>query len=273
MVVHKTYFSTMGIPLVRGRLPDERDLNGPPVALVSLAWANRYSPDSEVIGQRMYEGGCRSCDPTSVIGVVGDASYQGLDSPDLTAIYRPYAQISTGSLALIVRTHSGTLQVALLRDAIRALDPGLALANARTMKERLSDSITRPRYWATLVVAFALVGVALAGIGVYGVLSHFVNRQAKEIGIRIALGADPRSVRNMVVVRGMKQALSGLAIGLIAALLLGKTIQGLLFGVAPNDPLTLTVVSLSLAVVAVAACYLPARRATRVDPVTVLADQ
>ncbi len=133
--------------------------------------------------------------------------------------------------------------------------------------------MSRPRYWATLVGIFAAVGVALAAVGIYGVLSYFVSRQSRDIGIRMALGANARSVRRMVVGRGMKHAALGLGIGLAAALVLTRGIEGLLFGVSPTDPITLATVSLLLLAIALATCYWPARRATGVDPIRVLTEE
>jgi ABC-type antimicrobial peptide transport system permease subunit len=147
------------------------------------------------------------------------------------------------------------------------------LTDVAMMRDRLAASISRPRYWATMVGIFAAVGVALAAVGIYGVLSYFVSRQTRDIGVRMALGADAAAVRRMVVRRGMVQAAVGLAIGLAAALVLTRAIEGLLFGVSPTEPATFGAVSLLLVVIAFSACYWPARRATRVDPVRVLTEE
>ncbi len=273
ITVGPSFFETMEIPLLQGRLPDQADANGPPVAMVSRAWANRYFPDREVLGAQFYEGGCRSCDPTTVIGVVGNVSFMGIGSDDLTAVYRPHSQFAPSRAYVIVRAHAGLPSAAVVREKIFELDRGLALSRFDTFEKRLSDSVARPRYWATLVAVFAVVGVVLAGIGVFGVLSYFVTRQMKEIGVRVALGADPRSVRNLVVRRGMVQALRGLAVGVAVALGLGKSIDSLLYEVTANDPATLGVVSITLALIALAACYVPAHRATQVDPTAVLSQE
>jgi putative ABC transport system permease protein len=174
---------------------------------------------------------------------------------------------------LAIRSRGTSVTAAQVRNRLNALDPDVPLTNVQMMRQRLAASLDRPRYWATLVGIFAAVGVVLAAVGIYGVLSYTVSRQARDIGIRMALGAQASSVRRAVVGRGMGQAALGLGLGLGGALYLTRWLEGLLFGVSPTDPATFGLVLLLLLGVALAACYLPARRATKVDPVRVLTEE
>jgi putative ABC transport system permease protein len=160
-----------------------------------------------------------------------------------------------------------------VRRRLHDLDPDLPLADVGTMRERLSESLARPRYWAVLVGVFAALGLLLAAVGIYGVLSYFVSGQARDIGIRMALGADASSVRRMVIRKGMIQALLGLGAGLAATLFLTRGLESLLFEISATDPLALALACVVLLGTALAACYWPARRATRLDPVRVLAEE
>ena len=271
--VTPTYFETMGIGLVQGRLLDATDvLDAPPVIVVSRSWAARYYPDEEAIGKRVYEGGDRSQSWT-VVGVVDDVKYTGLASDSDDAVYALLAQYPWRAVNLVVRAGGGSVTMEEVRRQLRRMDPDLALANSQTMQAKLDASIDQPRYWTMLVGAFAVVGIVLVAVGIYGVLSYFVTSQSRDIGIRMALGADTNSVRGMIVRRGMLQAGIGLAVGLGGSLVLIRSLEGMLFDVSPTDPATFLVVSVILLSVALGACYLPAHRATRVDPVQVLADE
>ncbi|MGD8698041.1 MAG: ABC transporter permease [Gemmatimonadales bacterium] len=273
LVVSPGYFDAVGVRLLRGRLPDETDdLGDPRVVAVSASWAARFYPGEEVLGRQLYAGGNME-DPVTVVGVVSDAKYLGLASVDESVIYESYTQNPWRSVNLVVRSRGTTVTAAQVRDRLASLDPSVPLTDVATMGDRLAASVSRPRYWATLVGIFAAVGVALAAVGIYGVLSYFVSRQTRDIGVRMALGADASAVRRMVVRRGMVQAILGLTVGLAVALLLTHGIEGLLFGVSPTDPATLGAVSLLLLLIAFVACYWPARRATRVDPVRILTEE
>jgi predicted permease len=273
LLVSPGFFDALGVRLLRGRLPDETDgRDDPDVAAVSARWAARFYPGEEVLGRQLYSGG-NTTRPVTVVGVVSNVKYEGLAGADEGAIYQSYTQGTWNSLNLLVRSRGNSVTAAQLRSRLQALDPDLALADVQTIRDKLSSSMARPRYWATLVGVFAAVGVALAAVGIYGVLSYFVSRQQRDIGIRMAMGAQPSSVRRMVIGRGMVQAALGLGAGLAGALLLTRWLEGLLFEVSPTDPLTLASVSLVLLGVALAACYWPARRATRVDPVRVLTEE
>lgn len=273
LAVSPQFFGAMGIRLLRGRLLDRTDTgDSPPVVVVSRSWAEMYYPGEEVIGKRLYEGGNRSAS-SEVVGVVSDVKYTGLSSEEADAVYVPHRQYPVRSVSLVVRTAGPGVGIADVRRAIRTIDPNLPLANVQTMRQKLSGAVARPRYWTTLVTVFAALGILLAGVGVYGVLSYFVSRQSREIGIRMALGASAASVRALVLRRGMAQAAVGVAVGLGAALVVTRWLGSLLFEVSARDPVTFAFVTAALLGIALLACYLPARRATKIDPVRVLAEQ
>jgi predicted permease len=273
IVVSPGFFDAMGIRLLRGRTPDETDTSDSPrVVAVSSAWAARFYPGEQVVGRQLYAGG-NMTNPVTIVGVVTDVKYSGLASVDQSAVYESYTQNAWRSPNLVVRGRGASVTAALVRNEINAVDPDVPLTEVQTMREQLAASVSRPRYWATLVAIFAAVGVALAAVGIYGVLSYFVSKQTRDIGIRMALGADPSAVRRMVVRRGMVQAAIGLGVGLAATLYLTRLLEGLLFEVSATDPATFGAVSLLLLGVAFAACYQPARRATKVDPVSVLTEE
>jgi predicted permease len=273
LIVSPGFLEALGVGVVKGRLPDATDTaDDPPVAAVSERWAARFYPGEDVLGRQLYSGGDRN-NPVTVVGVVGDVKYLGLASDDESAVYQSYAQNSWRSINLVIRGSVAPPTAEQLRRQFAALDPEVPLTEIQTLNQRLSASVTRPRYWATLVGVFAGVGMVLAAVGIYGVLSYHVSRQARDIGIRMALGAEAGEVRRMVVRQGLSKALLGLAVGVGAALYLTRWLEGLLFQVSPSDPLTFVAVSGFLLAIALAACYWPARRATRVDPVTVLAEE
>jgi putative ABC transport system permease protein len=273
IIISPGILEAMGIRLIKGRLPDETDsADDLPVVAVSESWAARFYPGEEALGRQLYSGGNMTT-PVTIVGVVSDVKYLGLASVDESAVYMSYAQSGWRSFNLIIRSAGAPLTAAQLRSRFDALDPEVPVTQVQMMRDRLSASVARPRYWATLVGIFAAVGVTLAAVGIYGVLSYFVSRQTRDIGVRMALGADASSVRQMVVRRGMRQAVLGLAAGLAGALVLTRGLEGLLFQVSPTDPATLGSVSFLLLVVALAACYWPARRATKVDPVRALSEE
>lgn len=266
------FFETLGVPIVRGRMFDEGDraAEDERVLVVSESWADRYYPDGDVLGARLYAGGDRSVAMT-VVGVVGDVKYLGLDATDDAVVYEPHWQARFAQAHLVVRARGSTsAAVERVRGEIAALDAELPLADVRTMDERASESLARPRYWTALLGLFAGLGLVLASVGVYGVLSYWVGTQRKELAIRVSLGAEPAQVRRLVIGRGMGLAVLGIVLGLGLSLALGRWLQGLVFGVSPHDPATLFAVALGLAGIAFAACALPARSATKIEPAAVL---
>lgn len=265
------YFEALGVALLKGRLPDEEDgRSTPPVVVVSESWARRYYPEQEVLGKQLYAGGDTS-NPMTVIGVIGDVKFGGLSASDDAAVYEPFVQASFRSVSLLVRASGSSGGVlGQLQEQIGSLDPGLPLANVETMRERLSASLAEPRYWTLLLGLFAALGLLLAAVGIYGVMSYYVRRQSRDIGIRIALGADPSAVRQLVIRRGMSRAALGITLGLATSLSLTRWLDSLLFEVSPTDPETLGGMVFLLAAIAFLACYLPASQATRIDPIRTL---
>lgn len=278
--VSPEYFELMGVPLLAGRGFDERDAasDAPGVVIVDRAWADRYFPGEEVVGRRLHEGGSPTW--TTVVGVVGEVKYMGLDQPDRGTVYWPMSQrpashpidrITSRFAYFVVRTGVEPLSVVSgLRDVVRGLDPALPLEEVATMEELLADSLEVPRLLSTLVAAFAAASLLLSVIGIYGVMSYFVERHAKEIGIRLALGGRPRVLRRMVVGRGLQVVVLGVGVGLVAALMLKRLHTGLLFGIEPTDPATLLGMPLLMLAAAAAGCLLPAHRAASVDPAATL---
>ncbi len=270
-------FATLGIELRRGRLIDETDLpDGPIVVNVDEELARRYWPDEDPIGKRIRF--LATDGPwATVVGVVGNVRFFGLGE-NYPMYYPSYEQTVawTGgffarTMSVIVRTHGDPLTVAgPIREMVRATDPGLPIVWMRTMDDIASASVARPRFVMTLMGVFAGVALLLGAIGVYGVISHGVTQRTNEIGIRMALGAGSGAVQGMVVRRGLVLALGGVLVGLAAAVAATRLLTGFLFNVSPTDRGTFAaVVGIILGVVAVAS-YLPARRASRVDPLVAL---
>jgi putative ABC transport system permease protein len=269
--VSAEYFTVLGVPLLEGRLFTVADTGGAtPVALVSRSWAHRYFPDAPVVGRKLIRGGCRSCPPTTIVGVVDDVPYAGLDRP-ADAVYSPVTEGWPRDLTVFVRTVGPWAEVLeRVRRALRSVDPGVPLDDAAPMEDRLYASVARPRHWAVLLGGFAVTALALAAVGMFGMLSYTVSARRREIGVRMALGAPQGTVIRMIVGRGMGHALVGAGLGLVAALLATRTLASTLFGLSATDPTTLAAVTVLLLGVAAVACWLPARRAAMIDPATAI---
>jgi putative ABC transport system permease protein len=274
--VSKDYFKTLGIRVVEGRVFDERDGTGAPDAVViNQTMARTFWGNDSPIGRRLRPGRGTNAWCT-VIGVVEDVKNHGLDKPTGTEIYlsrgQTYAQGNRiFYLYLAVRSPGNPSAVInTLRRELRDLDPGLPLARIRTMDEVMSAAQSRPRFLALLLTLFSSVALVLAAIGIYGVISYSVAQRTKEFGVRMALGAQRGDVLGIVLGRGMVLALVGIGVGLGGAFVLTRFLSTLLFGVTPTDPATFVVVSMVLAIVAFLASYIPARRATKVDPMVAL---
>jgi putative ABC transport system permease protein len=272
--VSPEYFSTMGIPLVKGRTftPEDRD-DTPQVALINREFARLYFPGENPIGRRIDLGwgynGVRQ--GGVVVGVVGDVKQSGLDHDVVPEFYMPFAQRPMSVVNVVLRTASDPEALATAaRAAVREVDPELPLYRVRAMQEIVGASVAQPRFYTMLLVVFAGVALALAAVGTYGVISYGVVQRSHEIGIRLALGAQPADVQRLVVGQGARLAAGGLAIGIGAALLLGRVMSSLLFGVSASDPLTFVAVAIVLGGVALLASWIPARRASRLDPVRTL---
>jgi putative ABC transport system permease protein len=265
------YFRTLRIPLLAGRAFSEQDRQGAPqVAIVNQAFARQFFLDQNVIGKHV-RAGARTGPWREIIGIVGNVKQLGLDHPELPETYVPYLQEPTSDMDVVLRAAGDPLSsAAAVNAAVRAVDANQPVYDVATMDQRLSESIAPQRFNALLVGMFALLALGLGAIGIYGVLAYSVAQRTHEIGVRVALGARREDVLVLVVGEGMRLVALGMGIGLPGALALTRLLRSLLFGVKPSDPVTLLAVSVGLALVAALACYLPARRATKIDPMVTL---
>ena len=276
------YFDAMRIPLLRGRDITEHDVDGATrVAVVSRSMAERYWPGEDAVGKRIAYAGIRQGgrpDWIEIVGVVGDIKHRGLDIESKPEIYVPvyqplFTNRRTPPLSLYVAVRASgdpSALAAAARREVLAVDPEQPVANMKTMSERLAESVAERRFNMTLLGLFACVALLLACVGIYGVMSYAVARRTHEIGIRVALGAQARDVLRLVLGQGMWLALAGVAAGLAGALAATRVMASLLYGVSATDPLTFAGVSVLLTAAAALACVVPARRATRVDPMVAL---
>jgi putative ABC transport system permease protein len=274
IAVTEEFFKTTGLALVRGRLLDQRDFadTAPPVILVDRAWARRFFGTEDVVGRRLHEGGCTTCPWTTVIGEVATVKYLGLETPDEGTVYQPIDDRQRERFLVVSTTGLASTLGPTLGVTVHALDSNLAVSRIATIDDLVSTSITTPRYLSVLVGAFALTALLLSVVGIYGVMSHFVTRHARDIGIRLALGGAPDRIGRMVIANGLKVVLSGVALGLVVAALFTRLMASVLFGVAPTDLPTFVGVPAVMILVAVMACLLPARRAATVEPAVILRD-
>jgi len=273
--VSPEYFRTMNIPGRDGRLLIETDRERS-VAVVSTLAAQRLWPGEDPIGKQFHIG-ARTLPPIHVVGIVGDVHGASLDRPASPTVYVPYWQsvvppgANSMDLVLVARTTQDPMAMSSsVRKLIRGLDPQLALPAFRTMDDVVTDSLGQRRFQMALVLLFAAAGTLLASLGIYGVVSYSVAQRTNEIGIRLALGALPGDIRHLVITQGFAPVLIGLAVGVLGSVGVGRLLGALLFGVRPFDPLTLAVVAAVFITVALAAIYVPARRAIRVDPLQTL---
>ncbi|HWT02796.1 MAG TPA: ABC transporter permease [Pyrinomonadaceae bacterium] len=268
------YLRAMEIPLVKGRALDDHDTeNGQMAALVNETMARQLWPGQDPLGKRVkFPGSEKNPQPwRTVVGVVRDVKQYGLDKEDRMQLYLPEAQFAAPYMTLVVRTSSDPQgMVAAVKNEILAVDKDQAAYNVATMEQLLSDSISLRKFSMLLLLILAALALTLAAVGVYGVMAYSVAQRTHEIGIRVALGAQTRDVFRLVLMHGMAQAVAGIVIGLAGAFALTRLMSSLLFGVSATDPLTFAGVSLLLASVALLACYVPARRATKVDPMVAL---
>ena len=267
------YFRALGTPLIQGRAFDERDNDhAPGVAVINQTLARNLFPDEEPVGKHLkLINPEQSAEWRTIVGVVGDIKYQGLDDPGQQTIYTPFQQTPFPWSYVMVRTSSDpSASIASLRSAVGTVDPNITAVNIQTMRQLVSQSVASPRFNATLISAFAALALVLAAVGLYGVISYLVTQHTREIGIRMALGARPGQVFRSVLGRALVLALIGVAVGLAGAFAVTRVLSTMLFGVSPTDPLTFVTISALLTGVALAASFVPARRATRVDPMVAL---
>jgi putative ABC transport system permease protein len=260
------YFRALGIPLVRGRAFDHRDASeAPKVVVVTESWARTFFPgDGDVVGRHIGLGG--STEQAMVIGVVGDVRHDGLDEPVQPTMFLPYAQHGDGGMTLVVRgSRDPATMTAVVREAVRSVDPSIPVYDIATMHEQVARSLIAQRLSSGMIGVFALMALALATVGVYGLITYTVAERRREIGIRLALGAQGSDVRRLVVGQGLRLTLVGLVIGLGGAIAIGQWLRGMLFRLGAAHLPTLLSVSAILLAVAALASWIPARRAARTD--------
>jgi len=273
--VSASYFQTIGIGLRQGRyFTDSDNEQSAPVAIVNETLARSYWPNEDAVGKR-FKLGVPNAPWLTIVGVVADVRQMGMDIPVKSEMYIPYRQISThpwyGPRDLVVRTTGDPMRlVPAIREVVRAADPDQPISSVATMEERLTSETGSRRLGMILLSAYAGLALLLASLGIYGVLSYLVAQQTAELGVRMALGATQSDIIALVMKKGMSWTLLGVGIGAAAALGLTRLMKSLLFGVGAADPLTFVSIVALLLIVAFLACYLPARRATRVDPIVAL---
>jgi putative ABC transport system permease protein len=265
------YFAAMGISLLGGRVFTDDDVSGrPPVAIVSRSFARRFFPGQDAVGRRFHYQDSNAA-PSTIVGVVGDVRYYSLEATPPMQIYTPLWQTSVNSVSVVVRTNLAVDRVASnMRSLVRDLDPAVAVADVRTMGQLVSGATAGRRFQTLLLTAFGGVALFLSLVGLYALLAYFVQQRTAEIGIRMALGAQRGSVMRMVLRQGSSLALAGIALGVACAWGFTRWMTSLLFEVEPADAATFFVVATLFCAVALASCYIPARRATRVDPMIAL---
>jgi len=267
------YTNVLSIPLMRGRTCTDADTETAlPVALINATMARRYWPNEDPVGKRFHWGHPGSKDPwITIVGVVGDTKLYGLSNPSRLEIYLPFRQEPPPDMYLILRSAVDPASLtSSVRDAAAAIDKDQPVFNVTTMRQLVDDSVSTPHLTLVLLGLFSGLALVLAAIGIYGVISYSVQQRTHEIGIRMALGAQHSNVLRLVVGHGVKLAAVGIVIGIAAAFGLMRLMTSLLFGVSANDPFTFAAAALVLLLVAVAACYIPARRAIAVDPMNAL---
>ena len=267
--VSPNYFESMGIPLRKGRtFADTDNANAPGAAIINETAARRFWPNDEPLGKRFKRGKADSQNPwMTVVGVVGAVSHTSLEVASQPEVYLPFQQNPGLNLTLVARTRSDPKAFAgAVRREVSALDKDLPVSNIKFMDEIIGKSVAQPRVYALLLGIFAGLALILASIGIYGVMSYSVTQRTHEIGIRMALGARPRDVLKLIIKQGMILGIAGIIIGLIVSFAMTRVLASQLYGVSSTDPVTFTAISLLLMFVALIACYIPALRATKVDP-------
>ena len=267
------YFGAMSIPLRAGRFFGDQDHGkAPPVTIINEAYARReFGDPATAIGRRIASVSGRGKEIVEVVGVIRDVRFQSLDRPAIAEMYRPLAQSFMFPMAFVVKTSGDPAQLtAALRQAVFAVDPTIPVAELQPFTALVAGSLGRPRLLAMLLLVFAMVGLALGVVGVYGVVAYRVRQREREFGIRLALGAGPDSIAKGVVIQGLRYAIAGLLIGVPAAFALTRLMDSVIYGVTTRDPLTFVALPVAIVAATLMASLLPARRAARVDPVTTM---
>jgi putative ABC transport system permease protein len=264
----------MGIPLMRGRIIEPTDDDkSPRVVVVNETFAKQFFPDGEAIGKRIRLGKLTNEFPwATIVGIVGDVRGFALDEPPLPTMYWPVAQIrATPALAIVVRTQGDPAALSsAVRGALAEIDSTQPIYDMQTLDQLVAKSLGQRRFTLTLMLMFGVIALVLSAVGIYGVMAFAVSQRTQEIGIRMALGASALDVLKLVLRNGMFLAVIGAVIGLAGAFAITRFMSSLLFGVSPTDVVTFGLVTAGLLLVALVACYLPARRATKVDPLIAL---
>ena len=276
------YLKTLGVPLITGRWIEDRDREGAPaVVVVNSSFARTYFPNQSPIGQHMQVGAMPNPDPRvpwmEIVGIVADVK-QSLASESSSEMYVPFRQadqvLPVLTMSLVVRTAGDPLaQTNSIRSVVQNIDPNQPVTAIRSMDENVAQSVSAPRFRTVLLSVFAGIALVLAAVGIFGVMAYSVAQRTRELGLRIALGASRGRVLQLVLAHGVRLTLVGVGIGLVATFLLTRYVSSLLFNVPPYDPMTLAGVVAALIVISLCACYLPARRATLVDPIVALREE
>jgi putative ABC transport system permease protein len=262
----------MQIPLKRGRLfTDQEAAEMRHVVVINETFARRHFPNEDPLGKRVTIYLKDDNQPCEIIGIVGDSKHRSLDAGIGPMSYWPHPELASSRMTFVIRTRGDASAITSgARDVIRALDPAQPVSDVRTMESLIGTSMAGARFNTLLLTIFAMVSLLLAGVGIYGVMAYSVAQRTREIGVRMALGARARDALWLVVRRGMALTIAGVAIGVAASFALMRLMETLLFNVSVTDPLTFAGIPLLLALVALLACLIPARRAAKVDPMVAL---
>jgi putative ABC transport system permease protein len=272
--VSADFFKTLGTPLLRGRFFSIGDgPDAPPVAIINEAMARRSWPGRDPVGRRFKLGPLDSDRPWyTVVGVVGDMRRQGLERDPFPQVFESLAQNAPRSVDFFIRasTEEPVALAGALQAAVRRVEKNAPIYGMATLEQQLGAYLTQRRFQTSLLTGFAIVALLMAAVGIYGLIQYSIATRTREIGLRMAIGAQAGDIFRMMIGEGLRLSLTGLALGLMGAWWLGRAVSSLLFGVTASDPLTFAAVSLLLTAVATAACYFPARRAMKVDPMVAL---